>query len=192
MPKRSVNLRRGFVSECERKSEALRAEMGISKFDPLDAFDLANHLNIPVVSLSELPLSIESLDALRGLLTENIQWFGMALPCSDGVKRVFYNDSVSSQRTQSDIMHEIAHFLCEHSEGEPETSPFGFPVRKHDKIQEEEAKRMGGILQLPRCALLWCNKKEYSYQDIAVRFNASVSMVRYRQNISGATFISRQ
>jgi hypothetical protein len=40
----------GFKAQAERLSEKYRTELGISKFDPLDAFNLAAHLQIPMSS----------------------------------------------------------------------------------------------------------------------------------------------
>ena len=54
----------------------------------------------------------------------------------------------SESRIQSDIMHELAHVLLGHKMEEINPS-LGFPLRKYDQSQEDEAEWLGGCLQLP-------------------------------------------
>lgn len=110
MPSKSV-LKRGFKAEAERISERYREEMGISKFDPMDAFALAKHLDIPVVSVDELDeLPEEHLNRLRQPSKFSAIW----MPNEDGDKIIIHNAWHSSKRQQSNIMHELAHIIRKH------------------------------------------------------------------------------
>ena len=53
MPSKSI-LPRGFKAEAERIAEFYRQELKISKFDPLDAFLLAEFLDMPVFSVIDV------------------------------------------------------------------------------------------------------------------------------------------
>ena len=50
-----AKLRRGFKTEAEALAKEVRAELGLAKLDCLDPHQLARHLEIPVVGLSDLP-----------------------------------------------------------------------------------------------------------------------------------------
>ena len=55
----------------------------------------------------------------------------------------------------------------------------------YDSIQENEAKWLGGCLQLPRMALEWAFKKRMTEADIRRHFCVSNNMVKYRINMTG-------
>lgn len=184
-------LRRGFKAECERTSAALRKELGLTNYEPLDAFKLAKHLEVPVHPISDLPIPEKCLDALHGKLTEDIEWFGVALNCEDGVKKVFHNDACAPSRQQSDIMHELSHIILKHPDSKLELY-FGFPVVVRDPRHEEEAAYLGATLQLTKDALVLCYRQNLTIEDIAKRFTASPAMIRFRQNTSGARIIARR
>ena len=50
---------------------------------------------------------------------------------------------------------------------------------------DDEAEWFGACLQLPRPALLYSLKNNLSEDDIALKYNASIEMVRFRINTSG-------
>ena len=80
-------------------------------------------------------------------------------------------------------MHEIAHIICKHAA--PNSGINGF-LRSYDEAQEEEARYMGGCLQIPREGLLWALRRRMTKEQIAKHFLSSVDLVRYRQNVTGA------
>ena len=67
-----VTLRRGFKAQAERTATALRAELGLQPHERLDITDLAKHLNVAIVSASEL-IDVERLEEL-----ERIQAFAFS------------------------------------------------------------------------------------------------------------------
>lgn len=188
MAKSKTHLPRGFKAEAERISEKLRKELGLSIFSPLNAFDLAKHLEIPVCPFSDFL----SENEVTGFTHENIYNDLSALWMSncDGDPIILYNPYHSTYRQQSDIMHEMAHILRQHTiSDEIKRLCLLFNLRPFDKIQEEEAQYLGGCLQITRAGLLWALKKNLSVEQISGYYCASVEMVRYRINCTG---VSRQ
>ena len=49
-----MGLRRGFKTEATGLAKEIRGELGLGPFDRLDPHELARHLEIPVLALSEL------------------------------------------------------------------------------------------------------------------------------------------
>lgn len=168
---------RGFKAEAERKSLHFRQELGLKKHEHLCAFDLAKHLDVRVSSILDLiPNDGKTYD----------DWSALLMPNHKQKPVILYNPHHSEARRQSDIMHELAHFIQKH------------PFPSHDVLSclpkemvvinpifEEEAKWLGAILQIPKDGLVWAiyQKKEISL--IANHFNASVQMVNMRINTLG-------
>lgn len=181
-------LRKGFKSEAERKAEFYRAELKLSKFAPLDAFKLAEHLNVLVAGVSDVIPASEikklnnnsSQDKFSALLMKNV----------DDDPLIIHNDSDSIFRQQSNLMHELAHFICGH-EIPKEIANLNLPtnLRYFNQTHEEEAKYLGGCLQITKAGLLWKTKQNCSVEEISEFYNASVDMVKYRLNSSGVSTI---
>lgn len=177
--------RRGFKTDAERIAVKCRQEIGLKDFQPLSSFALAKHLNLQVITPTDIPnLNSKYLDEL---LTGNgaNHWSAVTIG-REKPTMIIYNSSHSPSRNESNIMHESAHVLLKHSMGEIDTS-FGIPLRKYDPVQEMEAEWLGGCLQLPKPALIkHYVYGSYSLKQIAELFTASFSMVRYRLGVSGA------
>ncbi|OLY95705.1 protein of unknown function [Cnuella takakiae] len=176
-------LKRGFKAEAERIAERCREEVGVSKFDPLDAFALARHLDIPVISLDELDDFPEKhLNKLRQPSKFSAIW----MPNEDGDKIIIHNTRHSAKRQQSNLMHELAHIIRNHEVPE-DIARLCLLLNLHyyNKEQEEEAKYLGGCLQISRAGLQWALKRNFTREEIADHFNASIEMVVYRLNTTG-------
>jgi hypothetical protein len=91
---------------------------------------LATYLNLKLVTTSELGLSREYLNELISGHGSNC-WSAVTIG-RDGPELIIHNDSHSLQRTESNIMHELAHVLLEHEMGEFESS-LCIPLRKNDE-----------------------------------------------------------
>ena len=176
--------RYGFQAQAERFSEEYRAKLGISKFSPLDAFALAEYLNVPILSVDEFQgeISDEQLAKLR----DTSQFSAMWMPNSEGVKLIVHNDYHSAKRQQSNLMHELAHIILKHQISEEAAKLcFLYGLHYFNAEQENEAKFLGACLQITRPGLLWALKKEYTIEQISDYFNASIEMVQFRLNKSG-------
>lgn len=173
----------GFKKQAEDWGLKIREEMGLTIFSPLDAFALAKHKNIPFFTFDEI---LRDLEYERTLLNNHPSFSALYTVNRIGQKIILYKNTDSSARQQSNLMHEISHILLEHSIPENllhVASKFGLTY--NNELQENEAKFLGGCLQLTKPSLLASLKKNMTYQQIAEKYFASIEMVNYRINISG-------
>lgn len=185
-PKKKPKYRRGFKKWSQEKALELRKELGLNSYSPLCAFKLCKHLEIPVLEPKNVKgLPLEKVEILLGK-GSNL-WSAVSIPINtQGKYLIVHNPNHSSARQQSNLMHELAHIICEHKipEEKNKLGLSGF-LRNHDQEQEDEAEWFGSSMQLPREALLWSLKRRMSNNEISIYYNASIEMVRYRINISG-------
>lgn len=179
-------MQRGFKSWSDLQAEFFRKELGLKPFDPLCAFDLAEFLSVPVIPVTEVEgLSMEQLQ----LLNSSNHWSAVTIKIEGESDLIVHNGSHSEARQQSDIMHELAHIICNHQPTVTSQEYFHLALRDYDKAQEEEANWFGPSLKLPRKALAWAKGKKMTESAMAKHFNASLDMVNYRVRITG---INRQ
>ena len=175
---------RGFTAKAERISESYRDEMRISKFEPLDAFALAEHLEVAILGIGDLRTDLDVKHYKR--LCDVNEFSAMWMPNTGGNKIILHNENHSKKRQQSNLMHELAHIILEHSIPE-EYAKLCFQLGLHyyNVEHEQEAKYLGGCLKITRPGLLWALKNNYSEEEISDYYNASVDMVNYRLRITG-------
>lgn len=189
MPSKSL-LIRGFQAEAERRSEKLRSELAISKFDPLDAFKLAEHLEIAVFTVDEAFVDNYS-NPKYSVMSDTSRFSAFWMPNEDGEKIIIHNSNHSKYRQQSNIMHELAHILLGHEvplEYAILCSELG--LHYYNTKDEQEAKFLGGCLQITKAGLQWATKR-YSVAQISDYYTASVDMVNYRIGVSGVGKVNR-
>ncbi len=169
-----------------------RKDLGLSDSDPLCAFKLADQLKLEILTPDQIPgLTSQHLSLLIQPPGSD-HWSAITLGSSNAASTIIYNTSHSEPRVQSDIMHELAHVLLGHAMEEIDTS-LGLPLRKYDQTQEDEAEWLGGCLQLPKSALVkYFVYKNYSAEQIAETFKASVAMTKYRIGVSGVSVIKKR
>lgn len=175
----------GFKKWSDDKSISIRQELSLYASQPLCAFKLCDYLKIPIFTPKEIPGMNEEL--LREVLeTGNRIWSAASIPINDNDSIIVHNPTHSDARQQSNIMHELAHIICGHKVDKAilANGLSGF-LRNYDEVQENEAEWFGACLQLPRPALLYSLKNNLSEDDIALKYNASIEMVRFRINTSG-------
>jgi Zn-dependent peptidase ImmA (M78 family) len=177
-------LQRGFKARAERISESYRDELGISKFDPFNAFDLAKHLGVPVVGVEDLRKDLGKEDYSR--LSNKDKFSAMWMPNEDGDKIIIHNNFHSLKRQQSNLMHELAHIILDHCIPEEQARLCAvLGLHYYNEEHEQEAKHLGGCLQITRLGLLWALKKGYSETEISDHYTASLDMVQFRLRITG-------
>lgn len=178
---------RGFKAWCERYSTSIRVELGLSKDKPLDTRALAKHLNIKVWSPKDVPgLDKECLDVLlRNDGKRASCWSAVTLV--QGTKTlVILNTSHSLARQASDLTHELAHRIRQHSAQEVSVSEEGLMLLKsYDKLQEEEADWLSACLLLPRESLVSIRKRHLENSLAAAEYGVSLRMLTYRMATSG-------
>ena len=172
-----MSLRRGFKSEADQYAREMRDELDLTKHAPLCPWQLASHLEIPIVPLSALrlaaPMAIDYL-MRRG----SADFSAVTIFCGQhGCKRlVCHNDGHAKTRQAANIAHELSHAIL----GHPATKPF-----EVDAIAEEEAKWMGpAILVSQDCAvhIVRCNK---AIDVAAIEYGVSETLMRMRLNVTG-------
>jgi Zn-dependent peptidase ImmA (M78 family) len=175
-------MRRGFKTWSEEQATAFRLALNLRPDAPLPAQRLAEHLGVRLITPSEVPGITE--DLLDALLTNDASGWSAVTVQVDDLAIVVYNISHSLARRESDLMHELAHIICEHPAMKI-VQLAGLPVREYSEIQEEEAAWLGACLHLPRTALWGALRRGLNMPTIMARFNASEQMVRYRRNVTG-------
>jgi hypothetical protein len=178
---------RGFKTWCEKYSTNKRAELGLARNAPLDAFKLAKNLGVTVWTPHDVPgLSKESLSILlRNDGKTPSCWSAVTLVVNHRIL-VILNSSHSPARQSSDLTHELAHHIRGHKAQEVAVTPDGLMMLKsYDKIYEEEADWLSGCLLLPREALVDIKRRGLSHAEAAEEFGVSVRMLSYRMARTG-------
>lgn len=180
---RTGDLIKGFKTKAEKISINLRRELGLKPHSPLCAFDLANFLDIEISDPLSAGLSVKEANSL---MSSNSGWSAMTVDRKTMPKVIIHNIKHSASRQQSNIMHELAHIICEHPF--PEIKIINnkpLPLRNYNPQYEAEAEWLGANLQITRKGLVWCGYQKMKTEEISEYYNASIQMVRYRLNITG-------
>lgn len=181
-----TSLKRGFKAKAERIATEYREKLGIHPCAPLCAFKLAKSLNIIVHEATTFLSGSEDANKLSGLADNDCGWSALTMLNKEGKRLIIHNPFHAPARQQSNIMHEIAHIICEHRKKPlPEGINLPFGMRDFDKEQEDEAIYLGATLQLSRPCLLWAKKRNMNNSEIAKYFNVSMEMVNFRMATTG-------
>lgn len=176
------NLKRGFKAKSDRLAKQYREELNIHPCGALCAFKLAKHLKIHVLEATRFLTLPEEIK----LLSNDCEWSALTMNNIEGVRIIIHNPYHTTARQQSDLMHELAHIICEHNHPVvTHYEPLPIGMRNYDLQQEEEANWLGSTLLLATPGLLWAKKNGMTVDKIAEHFNASAEMVNYRLNITG-------
>lgn len=177
---------RGFKTKAEKTAIALRVELGLASTSPLCGFKLAEHLKVKVYTPPEIfPLGT-NLDDLVGAENKDQGWSALTMKIATDDTIIIHNHLHAPPRQQSNLMHELAHILCDHKrDNPPENGVLNSLMRDYNPKQEEEAIYLGSALQITREGLLWALKKRMQEAEIAEHFNASPAMVLLRINTTG-------
>lgn len=183
MSKKS-NLIHGFKKKAENKSLELRKLNQKKEFERLPAKDLAQYLDVIIISPEDIPGMTNAL--LKKLRSVNSSWSAVTLDIN-GNTVVILNPSHSVNRIESNIFHELSHLICEHEMKGFETLN-GMIFRVYDVQQEKEAEWLGGCLHIPRKALEWAFRNNMSRDSISKYYLASSEMVEFRINSTGVKY----
>ncbi|KTR95831.1 hypothetical protein NS220_04555 [Microbacterium testaceum] len=171
---------RGFKTWAKQIAADTRGELGLSLFDRLDPYRLAESLAIPVIRLSDL---VDDAPEVAHLITEEPEAFS-AVTVFEGRKRVIvHNDGHARVRINSDICHEISHGLLGHPPT-PALDDSGCRVWNQDI--EDEASWLSGCLLVPEEAAMAIARGRWTVETAARRFDVSAPMINFRLNATGA------
>ena len=173
-------MRRGFKTEAEHLAEATRSAMGLKPTDRLDATVLANHAGAGLRRADELTLrsKLEDLEARQP---------GAFSACTfqvGGRPVIVYSPLASEGRKQSNITHEVAHLLLNHSLQTVQQLN-GVSFFTCDPDEEQEANWLAGCLLLPRTLLLSAGHRGLSVSEISRKYVVSRQMAEFRIRATG-------
>jgi hypothetical protein len=177
----SSTLRRGFKKEAEEISSELRGELDLEPIDPLDPFDLAAHLGIPVAPLFELLKHGADQRYLDRVLRPQVKFSALTV-CRGSHRAIFFNHVHSKRRRANSISHEISHIVLEHESRPALTDGHR---RNWDPAQEEEADWLAGCLLVPRAGALAWFARGGGFEDGADHFAVSGQLFHWRVNHTG-------
>lgn len=174
-------LKRGFKTEAHKIAREIREELKLAPTAPLNPWELAEYLSIPVLTLSEMkkiaPRPVHYFSAV------NTSEFS-AMTIFEGAKRIIvHNDAHTKGRQSNDVSHEISHGLLLHP---PQPALDAHGCRNWNNDMEDEAEWLSGALLISEEAALNIAKRNMSIKDAADLYNASEKMVRWRLSITAA------
>lgn len=174
--------RRGFKAQANRIAVGLRIQLGLTESCPIDVKALAAHLRVTVFPLSMFAKARP--DEVARLLGPGASAFSACLvPAGDGRAMAIVNDAHSVGRQNSNLAHELAHLLLNHS---PEAVVDCAGCRNFQGGVESEAGFLGSCILIPNEAARAIVKSGIAYDAAAERYGVSRSMLEYRLNVSGA------
>jgi Zn-dependent peptidase ImmA (M78 family) len=176
----------GFKTRAEKLALNYRKDLQLMPKDPLCGFKLAEHLNIEVYTAPNFIKDTALLKNILGTTKKDSGWSALTMLTEKGNKIIIHNHLHAPPRQQSNLMHELAHIICEHRPIESKSNDhLSLLMRQYNPQHEEEAAYLGSALQIPREGLLWALKEKMKKSDIAMHFKASEQMVTFRINSTG-------
>jgi Zn-dependent peptidase ImmA (M78 family) len=152
-------------------------------WEPLSARSLAEELKATIVIPSDLPSL--PLDVIQRLVSEH-KGIWSAITVTSTPPLIVYNPAHSDGRQNSDLMHEVAHLLLEHTPAMVYIDPKSkLALRHFDAAQEDQANWLAGCLLLPRAALLRIKQSQWLDSVACQKYMVSTQMLTYRMNMSG-------
>lgn len=180
-------LRRGFKSQCERRSTELRKRLGLRPAEPFSAFDLADHVGVTVWSTAQVE-GLGKADLVQLTETDMESWSAFTLRIRDRHLIVF-NSGQSEPRVNSVVMHELSHIMLGHELASAGMTEDGHLIpSNYDQDQEHEADWLGGTLLLPRPALLAIRQKKLTDEQAMDKFQVSQQMLTWRFRMTGVDY----
>jgi len=172
-------LRRGFKSEANAYAREFREELSLAHCDPLCPFQLAHHLEIPIVALNSFANDEPGpCDYLRS--NKGQKEFSEITICYGSERLIIYNDAHSPGRIASDIAHELSHIILMH----PPKEPFDSAGSRHyNAALEEEANWLGPALLISEEAALKIGKSGIPVPAAAKKYGVTRAVMTMRLNV---------
>ena len=175
-----MGFRRGFKTEANELTVEVRGELGLSLYQALDPFVLAEFLEIPIVGLSDF---VREAPAIRHLLDVEPEVFSAVTVFAGSQRTIVHNDAHAPSRQRSNLTHELAHGLLLH----PPTPALDDTGCRHWNQQiEDEASWLAGALLVPETAAMAIARGRWTQAGAAQHFGVSQAMIRFRLNSTGA------
>ena len=144
-----MTLRRGFKTEANAYAREFRTELRLAPHAPLCPWVLAQHLEIPVILLTDL---IEIPDAIHCLTGRERASFSAVTVFHGSRRCIVYNGAHHRHRQAFSIAHELSHGIL----GHPPTSPLNeYGCQHYNQAVEDEAHWLGPALLISEKAALY-------------------------------------
>ena len=180
-------LRRGFKSQCERRSAEIRKSLGLAHDDPLNGVNLAQQVGATVWNERDIE-GLPAADLRQLTIVDGQSWSAFTIRIATR-HLVLFNSSQSAPRINSVIMHELAHIALGHELHSASLSEDGHLIpSNYNQDQEDEADWLGGTLLLPRPALLRIRREGLSNAAAMDLFQASEEMLKWRFRMTGVDY----
>jgi IrrE N-terminal-like domain len=176
-----MTLRRGFKTEANKYAREFRLELMSPPDAPLCPWRLAQHLLVPVFTLSEFA---KQNPRAAFFLTQDGLWQFSGATFVFGYKRIIViNDGHSPKRQASDLSHELSHCILAHA---PAPHLATSPSRQYDKEQEEEANHLGPALLISEEAALSIVRRGLARAQASDMYSVTEDVIQMRINLTGA------
>jgi len=182
-----VPFRRGFKSQCERRSVEFRRELGLKNTEALSSTALANKLQVTVRSTNDVHgIDTNTLSVLNDETDDSWSAFTLRVKTSN---LVVYKPVSSVARVNSVIMHELSHIILGHQLAQACVYQDGsLAPGNFDQDQEDEADWLAGTLLLPRAALLSIRRNRLTDVAACKKYQVSQSMLNWRVRMTGVDY----
>jgi Zn-dependent peptidase ImmA (M78 family) len=182
-----VAFRRGFKSQCERRSVEFRKQVGAAPTAPILARDLARVIGVTVWSTTQIAgISREHLDVLNDQADDSWAALTMRVGASN---LIVYKPVQSAGRRNNAVMHELAHIILGHELAQACLLDDGSLVPGNfDQEQEDEADWLAGTLLLPRSALMSIRERHLVDSDACLEYGVSQDMLNWRIRMTGIDY----
>ncbi len=165
----------------EEVATTQRSQLNYKAFEQLPASVLAQYFQVTIVTPETVPNA--ELEQVKRLCNSN-NWSAGIIWKNPLI--IVHNSRHAPTRQESNLMHELAHVILKHKMVGYD-SKTRLPLRRQQ--DEDEAVYLGGCLQIPRRGLLWAVQKKMTIAQIALHFNASEEMVKFRVNVTGSSLV---
>lgn len=178
-------MKRGFKTRAKSLAVELRAEIGLTPFEPFDPWALAELYGVRVYALSDIDCTEST--RVHFSKTRVTAFSGALIPDPDGLL-VVENSAHALVRRRSTLSHEMSHVTLERNFARTIVDARG--CRLTDREQEDEAAELSGELLIPFQAARWSAHRDLSDQAVADKFAVSIDVARWRMNSTGARRIA--
>lgn len=180
-------MKRGFKSQCERRSAELRKTLGVRPDGPLDAKTVAAHYGVTVWTEADVK-GLEPEDRNQLCVEDAESWLAVSIRI-DARFLIIVNSGHSVPRVNSMTMHELAHIILGHSLVSVGLTDEGYLVpMNYDQEQEDEANWFAGALLLPRPALVAIRRNGLPDSVAQSLYGVSSEMLQWRLRMTGVDY----
>jgi hypothetical protein len=176
-----MTLRRGFKTEANWYAREFRRELGVPLAGPLSPWRLAEHICVPVHTLSEFAGT--NPQAAYFLSSQGLWEFSGATFISNYRRLIVINDGHSPKRQASDLSHELSHCILAHY---PSARSTAAGPRQYDRTQEEEANYLGPALLISEEAALEIASRALTKTEASIEYSVTEDVIQMRLNLTGA------